>query len=658
LLFLAWPGWLHPRSAKPGAERRVAWALDADPSLEGLARQLQRWRAEGLIPPEANGFNYHPETAHYCAWFAPDERSFYDGRSAVAAIRVSEYLGIRLDMTGFDPGDTRPWQDVFRRFGITHLLMTSADADETASIARRLMADPGQWDVWRINGRTIVLGWRDPLSGGSTAGRTGPRFDPVREAFHAGPAAPLPPPPALDHRAPKHGFWDRYFTPGLPIPDGNVEAVLLMRYGEQAVDSAERAKAAPSVAVAFGAGTGWGLLTSPVLSVAFDHAEEQARAGLVDRTTAIPILAIRAARRAAAENPDDPEAYLRLAQAYMSHTTVKDFEKSQLMSAWHSGLARVPTDLSHESPARLELFGTAAVQLARRHREADRLDLALECTRLTLRLSLAVKSRGLGTTDVQLMEWKDAVRRLEEEVAVNREGYSCAAGLMAPGADTPLDNERLALDHGLVREALAVLSPAALVPDRTGFRAAARCVRLELESVGDADYADLWFRDTIDRGITVPDAELRQEFGQLSVLVPLARGDYARARQALAEGVIRRSDQRPPNPAEVPALMPGQVWNIPAIPEPALACLALVATHPWMSLGQACFEVGVEARSHTFRALRDEAARELRMGLIALEEGDTEAARAHFKAAVRPQGVPVAFQDRALAIKYLQMMGG
>jgi hypothetical protein len=247
---------------------------------------------------------------------------------------------------------------------------------------------------------------------------------------------------------------------------------------------------------------------------------------------------------------------------------------------------------------------------------------------------------------------------LEEEVAANHESYARVSSQMPAGSDTPLECERLALDHGLVREAMAVLASAAVVPDRAGFRAAARSIRLDLDSIGDSDDADARFRDTMAWGVTVPDEELRAEFERLSVLVPLARGDYSRARQALMDNSNRRAGPRPPNPSAAQPLAAGQLWDVSPVPEPALVCLPLVATYPWLSLGQACFEVGVAERTHTFRVLREEAGRELRMGLIALEEGNAAAARGHFEAATRPRGVPVAFPDRPLAVRYLELMGG
>ena len=78
LLFLAWPGWLHTGPGNFAATRRVAWTMPIDPSFQGAALRLAELAVQEKR--ELRVFNISPDTAHYCAWFAPGVKCFLDNR--------------------------------------------------------------------------------------------------------------------------------------------------------------------------------------------------------------------------------------------------------------------------------------------------------------------------------------------------------------------------------------------------------------------------------------------------------------------------------------------------------------------------------------------------------------------------------------------------
>src|SRR5262249_35282592 len=129
LLFLAWPGWLQPHHDDPGQTRRVAWGVEGNPSWQKTAEQLAAWRRQGLIPPEARGVHFSPGMAHYCAWFCPEEKDFFDQRFALFPKTTADFLTLRrvfrpaVHIDGKPPSEAAPWRRVFRQAGVTHVIL-------------------------------------------------------------------------------------------------------------------------------------------------------------------------------------------------------------------------------------------------------------------------------------------------------------------------------------------------------------------------------------------------------------------------------------------------------------------------------------------------------------------------------------------------------
>ncbi len=159
LLAAAWLGKVQPHADHPQLNRRVSWQVDADPSLRQAAREMKRWHDQGLLKAGSRGFNVSPEAANYCAWYCPEEKGFYDQRYPLFADVTDDALALRrrfLPLAGTADADAR---DVLRTRGIDRVILSGGDFNPTIF---QLLQDPRQWVPLYMDGRTAILGWRDP----------------------------------------------------------------------------------------------------------------------------------------------------------------------------------------------------------------------------------------------------------------------------------------------------------------------------------------------------------------------------------------------------------------------------------------------------------------------------------------------------------------
>ena len=165
LLIGSWAGWLQPLNEY----RRLAWKADIDESLKRTAQEIQRWRtrAENPLPPEVHGIMMQTDLAHYCAWFAPAEKTFFDGRLSFHAKEAEKFLEVRRYMaprTQRDPTLTKKFiPDFFHEHSIVYLAQGSPYRTENLNF----LAAHWRWDYrmeprwinWSFHGRVVVLGW-------------------------------------------------------------------------------------------------------------------------------------------------------------------------------------------------------------------------------------------------------------------------------------------------------------------------------------------------------------------------------------------------------------------------------------------------------------------------------------------------------------------
>ena len=314
---LAWPGWVHPMSDNPAFARRVAWGIYQDGGMVRAAEQLETWRKEGRLPADARGLITTTDLANYCAWFAPSEKVFVNGRYNHHRAELPDYLafrkGFRL-VKGDDALDMKQMDEKFRQLGLEYVAVSAPGGGSQTPTRRTAMVmwvDPDRWSPWYLNGRSMISGWRSSPSVAKPTFES-LRLDPLALAF--GPRAERLDPGRVKQAPPVMG-WEQEFIRGVNIsPPGADEAIGWTQYGSIRSMLIENKRFAVRLALAFAdqVGGGGGSIGYFSQLVAEEMTDERPEA---DELAAIPFLALRAAHRAIAVDPDHPDGYFALAVA-------------------------------------------------------------------------------------------------------------------------------------------------------------------------------------------------------------------------------------------------------------------------------------------------------------------------------------------------------
>jgi hypothetical protein len=321
----AWPGWLHPTGANPAFARRVAWEVTPDPGLARAAAKFGDWRTAGLLGPDDRGFVGSLDLANYLAWYAPGEKVFANGRYNHHRAEWPAFTKARLGLgavrtaEGMDLRDAAAVLDAHK---LTYAAVSAAANDSVSSrllakeASHRMWVNPDRWAAWYLDGRTAVCGWR------SDPGVTPPTFEKLRVnplALAFGPAAErLPAGPGEPVPAPR--VWlDDFTRPARPSPPAADEALAWMEYREM-VGRSRQADVYQLAALLLRAAPP---APPPLLANLFQFQLEGAYRGgqrpyvppSDGSFAAISILALKAARKAVADNPDHPDGYFTVARA-------------------------------------------------------------------------------------------------------------------------------------------------------------------------------------------------------------------------------------------------------------------------------------------------------------------------------------------------------
>ena len=334
LCVLAYPGWVHPDTPVAAYARRVAWAVEPEPGMVQAAEQLQQWHTAGTLGADARGFITNTDLANYAAWYAPAEKVFVNSRFRHHRRDLADFVAVRKGLGLIRVGDEVPnpkdATDVLTRLNAEYVALYAGAGDNEklrllAQLATfRLFQWWGEWSAWYTDGRTAIFGWRPTPAGGKPS-FAALRLDPVSRAFGAG--VKKAPDPTLQ-AAPTHAEADldkvveAFVRPPKPAPPGAAEALGWVDY-KQALRDRQRVRAVATEHLFFyGPATQHSFHSLAVLGPALDprrplqfpprHADSDTDAAAM---RALPLLAVRAARRAIAEEPDHPDAYYALAQA-------------------------------------------------------------------------------------------------------------------------------------------------------------------------------------------------------------------------------------------------------------------------------------------------------------------------------------------------------
>jgi hypothetical protein len=563
-----------------------------------------------------------------------------------------------------------------------------------AAIAH-LDSDRESWTLLRVEGEAVIFGWNAARPGG---GFSQLAFDADRLAF--GPAddetrrqLPAAPGQGVARLSPRPDFWSRLLRPAPPTWESAAATVFLQHFNDSETAQHERdlrsswmiyaasltgLPALPSAApwtalqivsshnVLFPRADAPTFLVRDQLGPFFAH--------LTERPPALLLLAVRAARRAVAENPEDGNAWLGLGQAYVLLRMVTSERSGEGVLPPLTQLRNVQIVTALEQAVRLDPELEAAHhELAHLYGEHQYYDVALGHLREELRLSRKAGARPGETAAeyayrLELLE-RDAVR-LEEDLNKRKSAFAARS---RPLQGDRIEMARMAVQLGLPRMALEeILLPTP--PEVLGLAG----VDMELElllSLGRAEEVRENLNDERLRAgkDKLPYHDLPAPMGAdgfalytlpyhwpayewLAVLQGVALGDYTQARLAL--NTIRAG--RFAGRERVIAQLRGFHRDFPAL-APTLLTGPLVYLPAFMAMTLAHLDVQRNVLQTAEPMLRgQEADLCVLEGLLALEEGDTDAARTAFAESQQLTGQPgetaIPFAGRRIAVNYLRKL--
>ncbi len=642
LVAFAWPGWLHPRPDFPYETPHVAWDVEPDPALRQAAEQFGAWRADGKLPADARGVMLSSDLANYCAWYAPGEKVFLDSRFPFHLPEVADYTALRNEINS-RPDPNSPYNpatvsSILTRLGAGYVAVYERGRRWTRDVPVRLLPDADHWRLWYLDGRTGVFGWRSSPAAGAAAFEA-LRLDPIKLAFDpAQPRVPFvasPPPPGPPTWA------DEFVRPPVPPSPKADEAVGWMDYKRLLLGlRAERAeKHDLQVQASFGLPVmvGWGGPFLP-LAVRLYGGMPNVRATGRGSELALPLLALRAARRAIAANPDDPDGYYALYLAVgdpdLPLTTAD--RDAAAAAAGRQCLDRLPKPHEPTAVAVTAPAVEVARDLAEHYVRTRDFDLAREMLVLAKDYTVAAAARPAHDQPrLPLAPIEDILKQFDD-------GFRQVKGQYAATAERdprPANRFRASRQFGLTGQALAVLRDADPAGDGSGLRkefgddwARAALAQIDLElQVGrleDADRHLTAFGEALKKGgPPAPQADaVRRELARLVARKFRLEGNYEAAGQVVEEtlrAVVGPGAEKPPAAGARPLPV---LISLLGSPHPAAAAV------DWAVATQA-----LDASLGAWKARADlEIDLFLTRGFLSLFEGDIPAARDRFRQTARP----------------------
>jgi hypothetical protein len=623
-LVSAWPGWLQ----RPPFEPR-RWAVELPAGLEQAAAAVGRRHAERVWPPGSRTLHLSRDTASAFAWFCPEDEGVLDDRLA-AAVAGDEGLPASAD-------------EGLRAAGIGRVVVHAADRGLPLLALTRLLAEADRWPLFHLQGGVAVFGHRDLFRGRE--------LDLDRLAFRPAEGEKAPPAPVSARRR----WWDAFWQPAPPSTGDRDQAAVLLLKAEVLRQAAPvrhlRAwEAAQAAGLAAAAGCwvgpegaadaavrltvfrppvpGPGGALPPITRFTFDCqrlfalARDDAPPGLL-------YAAVRAARRAVSANPADAVGHLRLGQCYLRLLA------GTRERVWALRLPQLAQLRQAQASAALNRAVTLNPGLARAHLELGRLyqrfgylDLALAHLR-----AYRDAARGDGpeaVPDAELADLTAVVDRQRAEWARESARRRVA------------DRARAAVEHGLAGAARALL----LESDVSAFGAEGTELELDLLlRTGRADEVRDWSASELKGSL----GAVRYHWLRAQALA--AGGDYAAADTELAE-LAGEEAPAPARTAGVFAALTGRavLGEQPAgLDLPAALARVLARFEFQSALGQVAAGLAGRADAAVVR------------GLLALEAGEVDRARAGFRAALAysaetPSGGGLDFNGRPVAHDALELL--
>jgi hypothetical protein len=450
-------------------------------------------------------------------------------------------------------------------------------------------------------------------------------------------------------------FWDRYRAAPAPVPPETPATALWLVYREALNRRAEAALTLASVVAAVGRAA---VTDLPDLSGLFNlrgAAEAAWRHSPDGRAArAVPLLAVRTARRATRANPADYEGYLRLAAAYGAFATDPALGQLQQVTAARQALIRLPIAAAYnqftapdEQALQAILYQNYSAMVDDPQAQFHPRDLALESLERLVELFRPVAGFQAGgrLTEDQTKQLEAEYKRLQQgleqlrqDVRRRSDSYENAAGKYPPPA-----RAAIALQFGLAREALNVLrnaEPAEMNPP------AIELMLHLLLLAGEADSARELLQSQALNPVTQLPFDMQLRIHALHVRTAAALGDYANGIEHSADMLrmfprVLQGVAGPSLAAAVGLLV--QPDSSPAYP------LTRVTTFPSWGGGLLSITGMVQQNADDL----------VQQGMLLLEQGEPAKAKDRLNRAVNPPvGPRVNFRTRPLAQHWLELFGG
>ncbi|MBI1917009.1 MAG: hypothetical protein HYS12_20055 [Planctomycetes bacterium] len=338
LLAAGWSGRLH---AEPYEQHRVCFANELDPSFERAAKWIREQHEQGRL---GKGFVFGPDFADALALYCPEEKGFLDHRYRLFGGVAADFVAVRNALLRPAGPEKKDWQQVLEKHGVDHIVLYAPAAEGVEFAYRNLMLEPRakepkEWVELYRDGRTVVFGWAKKRPAYREHG-----LDVERLAYSSATVQKVPQ-DGMPYLPGSEPFWMPFLKSAGPRPLESDEAALHVLAFEVEMRRTRHQRSAGWQAVVT-AGVLAEVRPSPVpmapsflllpsLAQAYEGLKEQPpklrllakgafelhnhfmRSFPDSASPAHLLLAVRAARRALAKNPDDAQAHLQLGKAYL-----------------------------------------------------------------------------------------------------------------------------------------------------------------------------------------------------------------------------------------------------------------------------------------------------------------------------------------------------
>ncbi|HEY7330472.1 MAG TPA: hypothetical protein VH592_22720 [Gemmataceae bacterium] len=620
LLVLVWPGWLQVAPYQPRD-----WAIEPDSSLIRMAEYLKHRHAQGTLPPDRFALTFSPEAANYLAWFCPEEKGFVDSRWSLFDDVADDYVRMRRCLLEEDTNECQELASLLDAHRIDRVLLYDADWERMARAYRHLSQAVPEWQRLSIQGGATLFRRRS-----GTAPLAEP-FDYGRAAYHPAQDKRAPPAPQTPEAPDWFDVFRHHPDPG--SADREEAALHLLAFDLQTKELANHWRLAQATSLI---GCRAGLELAVRLQFTTPHLPSPSEPLL---------LAVRAARRALAVNPNDARAFLVLGEAYLrqSRQTREPSWQSMLPDLAALRQAQILAALEQAVALRPDL-ASAHTLLAQLYYDSGQLDRCLDHLRERLRIAEQADKRA------DLTAARAEAERLEKMVTQSEKTYQAnLTGKTDPSK--VLDRARLAARYGLSRKALEMLQES---------------------------YPAIFGRPGVEYQLDLM-IQSGQSYKILEVLEPayesminFATYHWLKARAAASCGDYAQADSELDTGSEPYRRMGlSRRLFVPVRSAVALHVARAVLTRPHEAEGVAGRLIALRTQFRTLEILTTaadpllhEADREVLRGLLSLEAGEVEAAKQHFRAALdvwrsdeeAQSGAGLDFPARPIAQEMLRRM--